>query len=164
MDHIDRITAQWNRERPDLDVAPMALIGRISRIAQYLAQEMEKTFAAHGLNRATFDLLATLRRSGAPYRLLPGDLIEMSMVTSGTITNRIDRLEAAGLVERIRNPEDGRSVFIGLTETGSAVIDGAVTDHVATQARLVALLPEEERAALNGLLASYLGAIEAAER
>lgn len=164
MDHVDRIIAQWNRERPDLDVAPMALIGRIGRIARWLGQEMEKTLGTHGLNRATFDLLATLRRSGPPFRLLPGDLIEMSMVTSGTVTNRVDRLVAAGLVERIGNPEDGRSVFVGLTQKGLATIDAAVTDHVATQARLVSVLSHQERGALDGLLASYLAAIEEVER
>ena len=164
MDHVDRIIAQWNRERPDLDVAPMALIGRIGRIARWLGQEMDKTLGTHGLNRATFDLLATLRRSGPPFRLLPGDLIEMSMVTSGTVTNRVDRLVAAGLVERIGNPEDGRSVFVGLTQKGLETIDAAVTDHVATQARLVSVLSPQERGALDGLLASYLAAIEEVER
>lgn len=162
MDHVDRVIAQWNRERPELDVEPMALIGRIGRISQFLSREMAKTFAEHGLNVATFDLLATLRRSGPPFRLLPGDLIEMSMVTSGTVTNRIDRLVAAGLVERVPNPEDGRSVFIALTAQGREIIDAAVTDHVATQARIVSLLEPEERRALDALLGRYLTAIEAA--
>ena len=92
MDHVERIIEQWNRERPDLDVAPMALIGRLGRLARAWSREMEATFARHGLNAASFDLLATLRRAGPPHALSPGALIEATMVTSGTITNRIDRL------------------------------------------------------------------------
>ena len=136
MDRVDDILAQWNRERPDLDVSPMGLIGRLRRISHHLTREMEKTFAAHGLNDATFDVLATLRRSGPPYSLSPGDLLATMMITSGTMTNRVDQLEKMGLVARTQNPEDGRSVFISLTDRGFAVIDAAVTDHVATQLRL----------------------------
>ncbi|AOU98414.1 transcriptional regulator [Acidihalobacter yilgarnensis] len=116
MDKIDQILAQWQRERPDIDVTPMGVIGRSLRIANYFSREMEKTFTEYGLNAAGFDLLATLRRSGPPYRLLPGDLMETMMITSGTMTNRIDRLVQSGLVERQQNPEDGRSVFIALTK------------------------------------------------
>jgi DNA-binding MarR family transcriptional regulator len=161
MDRIDEILAQWNRERPDLDVAPMGLIGRFMRVARHLAREMEKTFAAHGLNAATFDVLATLRRSDPPHALSPGDLMATMMVTSGTMTNRIDQLAKAGLVERRSNPEDGRSVIIALTEQGFAVIDAAVTAHVETQARLTALLCAQDRMALDRLLRSYLTGLEA---
>ncbi|MEM7225813.1 MAG: MarR family transcriptional regulator [Pseudomonadota bacterium] len=160
MDHVDRILAQWRRERPDLDVAPMGLIGRVKRLALCLSQEMERTWAAHGLNGASFDVLATLRRAGPPYRLSPGNLITSTMVTSGTMTNRIDQLEKAGYVERIRNPEDGRGFLIALSDQGFAVIDAAVTDHVATQARLVAGLTQAERRALNKLLKGFLGKLE----
>ena len=161
MDRVDAIIAQWNRERPDLDTGPMGLIGRLRRLSQHLLREMEKTFARHGLNDATFDLLATLRRSGAPYRLSPGDLLATTMITSGSMTNRIDQLEKVGLVKRTQNPGDGRSVFIALTEKGFAVIDQAVTDHVATQQRITGALSADERALLDGLLRPFLASFEA---
>ncbi|WP_439652015.1 MarR family winged helix-turn-helix transcriptional regulator [Pelagibacterium xiamenense] len=160
MDQVDRILAQWRAERPDLDVGPMGTLGRLNRLAQHLGHGMEKTFMAHGLNRASFDVLATLRRSGPPYALSPSALIEWTMVTSGTMTNRIDRLEAIGLVERRRNPEDGRGFLIGLTDTGHALIEKAVTEHVANQHRLTAALSDAERAALDTLLAKWLAAFE----
>ena len=162
MDRIDKILAQWNRERPDLDTTPMGLIGRLGNIAHHLGREMERTFTQFGLNRATFDVLATLRRSGAPYALSPSDLMAAMMVTSGTMTNRIDQLEKADLVARTANPEDGRSFLVSLTEKGFALIDSAVTAHVETQARLVAGLSEDERAALNTLLGKYLADFETA--
>jgi DNA-binding MarR family transcriptional regulator len=160
MDRVDEILAQWQRERPDLDVAPMGLIGRIRRLSAHLSREMEKTFAAHGLNGATFDVLATLRRSGPPYGLSPGDLLAAMMITSGTLTNRIDQLEKAGLVKRSHNPEDGRSVIVSLTDKGFSAIDAAVTAHATTQARLVASLPAADKAALDALLRGYLAGFE----
>ncbi len=160
MDRVDAILDQWNRERPDLDVAPMGLIGRIRRLSQHLLRDMEKTFARHGLNSATFDVLATLRRSGPPYALSPGALLATMMITSGTMTNRIDQLEKAGLVERRVNPDDGRSVLVSLTERGFAVIDAAVTDHVETQKRLTSSLAPDDRTALNALLRKYLACFE----
>lgn len=160
MDHVDRILAQWNSERPDLDVEPMGLLGRVARLRTHLAREIEKVLAAHGLNSASFDVLATLRRSGPPYRLSPGDLIASTMVSSGTMTNRLDQLEKAGLIERINNPDDRRSVIIALTPKGSALIDDAVTSHVANQHRLVEGLDVEERKALDGLLRKFLSEFE----
>lgn len=156
MDHVDRILAQWNRERPDLDVEPMGLFGRLARLRTHLAREIEKALAEHGLNSASFDVLATLRRSGPPYRLSPGDLIATTMVSSGTMTNRLDQLEKAGLIERSHNPDDRRSVIIALTPKGSALVDDAVTSHVANQHRLLENLSTEERAALDGLLRKFL--------
>ncbi len=160
MDRVDRISAQWQRERPEIDHDAMALIGRLSRLSRHLGQAMDKTFAAHGLNAASFDVLATLRRSGAPYRLSPGDLLATTMVTSGTMTHRIDRLEREGLVRRIGNPDDARSVLIELTPEGRARIDAAVTDHTATQTRLAAGLTAEERAQMTGLLRKLLSGFE----
>lgn len=160
MDHVDKIIAQWQQERPDLDVAPMALIGRIKRLTQYLGREMEKTWAKHGLNAASFDVLATLRRSGKPYSLTPSELIGSTMVTSGTMTNRIDQLAKVGFVERVPNPSDGRGFLIALTDRGFAVIDEAVTEHVATQERLVTGLSSQAREQLDGLLRSFLANIE----
>lgn len=160
MDRVDRISAQWRRERPEIDHDAMALIGRLSRLARHLGQGMDKTFAAHDLNAASFDVLATLRRSGAPYRLSPGDLLASTMVTSGTMTHRIDRLERAGLVRRIGNPDDARSVLIELTPEGLARIDAAVTDHSATQARLTAGLSAGEKAQMTDLLRKWLAGFE----
>lgn len=160
MDHVDNILAQWRQERPDLDVAPMGLIGRIKRLASALSREMEKTWAVYGLNAASFDVLATLRRSGSPFRLSPGDLMATTMVTSGTMTNRIDQLEKAGFVERIQNPGDGRSFLIALTGKGFDVIDAAVAAHVQTQEELVAGLSAKERRELDSLLKAFLGHFE----
>jgi DNA-binding MarR family transcriptional regulator len=160
MDAVDRIIAQWRRERPDLDVGPMALIGRMNRLSQHLSRAMGDTFARFDLNGSSFDVLATLRRSGPPYALSPGDLAAAMMITSGTMTNRIDQLERAGLVERRPNPEDGRSVIIALTDRGFAVIDTAVDAHVETQARLTQALTEDEQAILDGLLGRFLAAFE----
>ncbi|PTM97220.1 MarR family winged helix-turn-helix transcriptional regulator [Mycoplana dimorpha] len=160
MDHVDRILAQWSRERPDLDVAPMGLLGRFGRLRAHLAREIERVLAEHGLSRASFDVLATLRRSGAPYRLSPGDLLAATMVTSGTMTNRIDQLEKTGMVERVQNPGDGRSVLVGLTPKGLAAVEEAVTAHVENQHRLVEALSPAERQELDSLLRKLLATFE----
>lgn len=160
MDAVDKILAQWNRERPDLDVGPMGLLGRLGRLRNHVSREIEAEFARHGLNSSSFDVLATLRRSGAPYRLSPSELLETMMITSGTMTNRIDQLEKAGMVERLDNPDDRRGVIIALTEKGFDVVEKAVTGHVANQHRLVAVLTEEEREQLGALVAKFLGAYE----
>lgn len=160
MDKVDRIVKQWNQERPELDVSSMALIGRIKRINQFLSQGMSNTLAEHGLNLANFDVLATLRRSGPPYALSPNDLIASTMVTSGTMTNRIDQLTKAGLVERIKNPNDGRSVAVSLTKSGFKVIDSALTAHVETQKKLTGSLSQDEQKRLNTLLRKFLGKFE----
>jgi len=125
-DHVDRVLAQWHAERPDLDVSPMAVIGRLARLSALVDAELRRTFARHGLDRATFDVLATLRRSGPPYRLTPTELMRSAMVTSGAITQRLDKMEARGLVERTPNEADGRGVRVQLTEAGGEVIDRAL--------------------------------------
>ncbi|PZP52419.1 MAG: MarR family transcriptional regulator [Agrobacterium fabrum] len=155
-DHVDHILAQWHRERPDLDVGPMGLLGRLNRLSTHLGREVEAVLLKHGLSSSAFDVLATLRRSGPPYRLSPGDLLAMTMVSSGTMTNRIDQLEKAGLVERVHNPQDRRSVLISLTKRGFAVVEDAAGAHVENQHRLIAHLSEEERATLNRLLKRFL--------
>jgi DNA-binding MarR family transcriptional regulator len=160
MDKVDRIIAQWNAERPDLDVSPMAFFGRLKRLTDHLSREMEQTFLRHGLNQPSFDMLAALRRSGPPYALSPTDLLASMMVTSGTMTNRIDRLVQAGLVERRPNPEDGRSALVALTEEGFARAEAVVADHVATQARLYALLPPEQQGQLEQIVRGYLACFE----
>lgn len=159
-DHVDHILAQWRRERPDLDVGPMGLLGRLHRLTTHLGREVEAVLLKHGLSSSAFDVLATLRRAGSPYRLSPGDLLSMTMVSSGTMTNRIDQLEKAGMVERIHNPHDRRSVLISLTERGFCVVEAAVAAHVENQHRLVACLTEEERTTLDGLLKRFLQGFE----
>jgi DNA-binding MarR family transcriptional regulator len=163
MNHVDRILEQWGRVRPDLDVTPMGLTGRLKRIARILDREMEPVFAERGLNLASFDVLATLLRSGEPFQLSPGELIENTMVTSGTMTNRIDQLVKAGLVERVPNPEDGRSVHIALTKKGRRVIDRAIEDHVQNLHRLTDALDENAFARLDRLLQQYLNTLEETE-
>ncbi|NTF30704.1 MarR family winged helix-turn-helix transcriptional regulator [Rhizobium skierniewicense] len=159
-DHVDAILAQWGRERPDLDVAPMGIMGRLHRLATHLSREVEAVLLQHGLSSSAFDVMATLRRAGKPYRLSPGDLLEMTMVSSGTMTNRIDQLEKAGLVERINNPDDRRSVLIALTEKGFATVDAAVTAHVANQHRLLAAISEKDKAEFNRVLKTFLAGLE----
>ena len=160
MDQVDRILLQWRHERPDLDVAAMGTIGRIKRLNQHLVRAMEKTWAAHGLNAASFDVLATLRRAGPPYALSPGDLMKSTMVTSGTMTHRVDLLEQAGLIERVRNPDDGRGFLISLSPQGHGLIDEAVSAHVKTQEKLVEVLTDEERDQLDDLLRRFLSGFE----
>lgn len=157
---MNKIKAQWAKQRPDLDTEPMALIGRIIRLSAHLSEEMGRTFAQHGLNGANFDMLATLLRSGPPHALSPNELLETMMITSGTMTNRIDQLEKDGLVIRIKNLNDKRSVRVQLTAKGYKIINAAVTDHVETQKKLVGKITEGERRVLNPLLQTYLAAFE----
>lgn len=159
-DPVDRILVQWQRERPDLDVSPMAIIGRIGRLAKYLERALQETFAEFDLNLGEFDVLATLRRSGQPYQLSPTELFNMLMVTSGTMTHRIDRLEQAELVRRIPDPNDRRGTLILLTEKGLHLIDAAVTAHVANEHRLLGHLKAAERQSLAELLRKFLVAFE----
>lgn len=159
-DHVDKILAQWRRERPELDVEPMGIIGRLHRLTTHLGREIEAVLMQHGLSISAFDVMATLRRAGAPYRLSPGELLAMTMVSSGTMTNRIDQLEKAGLVQRINNPQDRRSVLIALTDKGFAIVDEAVTAHVANQHELLAEVSEKDRRELDRLLRLFLARIE----
>lgn len=147
-DHVDRILEQWSAETPDLDVSPMAVIGRLSRATLLVGAELRRTFAAHDLDAASFDVLATLRRTGPPYRLSPTELMRSAMVTSGAITQRLDRLEDRGLVVRARSEVDGRVVVVELTGAGHELIDRALPDHVATERRLLAALTPAQREAL----------------
>jgi DNA-binding MarR family transcriptional regulator len=160
MDHVSTVVAQWAAERPELDVSPLLVIGRIHRIALALTPELVEVYARHGLGEGDFDVLATLRRQGPPYALTPGELGERTMVTSGAVTKRVDRLAAKGLVERRASTTDGRSRTVVLTAGGHRVIDAAMDEHVANEARLLAGLEPDERAALGellGRLATTLG-------
>lgn len=155
-DVVDQILAQWRKERPDVDVWPMGVVGRITRLSRLLDRELKEFFAGHGLERWEFDVLATLRRSGPPYELTAGALNRAAMVTSGAVTNRIDRLAARGLVERLPDEEDRRSVRVRLTDQGRAMVDEIVGPHVANEVRLLAGLAPEERDRLTGLLRGLL--------
>lgn len=155
-DQVDAILAQWKRERPNLDVSPMGLIGRTNRLANYFKKAIGKTFAEFGLNPGEFDVLATLRRTGAPYQLSPTELFKSMMVSSGTMTNRIDGLEKAGLVERIPDPGDRRGTLIQLTDKGFALIEKALEAHVENEHRILSNLDESEREALAQLLRKLL--------
>ncbi|MEV6105662.1 MarR family transcriptional regulator [Streptomyces sp. NPDC051940] len=156
-DHVDRVLEQWARERPDLDVSPMAVIGRVSRLARLLDGELHRAFTPYGLDRGSFDVLATLRRSGAP--LTPTELMRSSMVTSGAVSQRLDRLQARGLVARTPSESDGRGVQVSLTEEGRELIDRAVESHVENEHRILASLPREERDTLAAALRELLQAL-----
>lgn len=160
-DHVDEIVAQWHRERPDVDVSGMEIIGRIGRLDRMIRPRLRSTFARHGLEDWEFDVLATLRRNGAPHRLTAGQLLESMMITSGTMTNRIDRLEARGLVSRAKDPDDARVVLVGLTPEGLETIDAAVVDHAANEDRILSGLEPAKRQQLVELLRDLHLAVEA---
>jgi DNA-binding MarR family transcriptional regulator len=159
-DAVDVILQQWARERPELDVSPMGPIGRIKRCAALLQQSLDAGFSRFGLSLWEFDVLATLRRSGAPYRLTPTELFSTLMVTSGTMTHRLKRLETSGLVQRIPNEQDARSMLVELTRKGRTLIDRAVEAHVENERRLLAALPAEVLAELDSHLATLLVTLE----
>lgn len=159
-DGVDAILDQWARERPDLDVSPMGPIGRIKRVAALLEQGLEVCFAKFGLTRWEFDMLATLRRSGAPYCLSPTELFSSLMVTSGTMTHRLKSLETSGWIERVPNPQDARSSLVKLSGKGLALIDRAVEAHVENERNLLAPLSDEVLGELNAHLSALLVALE----
>jgi DNA-binding MarR family transcriptional regulator len=151
-DGVDRIIEQWGRERPDLDVSPIGVIGRISRLARELEQRLEPVFREHELESGWYDVLATLRRAGPPYRLRPSDLTGTLMLTSSGTTKRLDRLEQAGLIRRDPDPGDRRGTQITLTDAGRKRLDATVEAHVENERRLLAALSGAERATLARLL------------
>lgn len=159
-DAVDAILAQWHRERPDLDVSPMGLIGRTTRLASHYRKAIGRVFSQYGLNPGEFDVLATIRRSGAPYQLSPTELFTSMMVSSGTMTNRIDRLEQAGLVERIPDERDRRGTLIKMTDKGFELIEAAVTAHVENEHKILSVLNEAEKDDLSQLLRKLLRSIE----
>lgn len=150
-DRIDELVEQWRDERPDLDLETMATVGRVLHVAQRWLARIEEHARGHGIDRGQGDVLFALRRSGAPYRLSPSRLAESTLVSSGTMTNRLDRLERLGLVERIANPEDRRGMDVALTAQGLKVVDEAVTQHVANEQDMLAPLSAREREQLARL-------------
>ncbi|MGB4777732.1 MarR family winged helix-turn-helix transcriptional regulator [Microbacterium sp.] len=159
-DRVDRIEDEWRRERPDLDPSPQGVIGRIHRLALALTAQLTPVYETHGLSEAEFDLLASLRRSGAPYELPAGELASHTMVTTGGLTKRVDRLHARGLVERTVSSDDARRRMIRLTEVGRAVIDDAFTAHLANEHRLLGELGAEDAAALEPILRRWLALLD----
>ena len=151
-DEVDDLIAAWRQERPDLDVEPLAVLSRVSRLARHLDIARRGAFAAHGLESWEFDVLSALRRSGPPYQLTPGLLLRATLVTSGTMTNRIDRLAEAGLVSREPDPRDRRGVLVTLSERGKAVVDAAFTDLLEREQALLSCLGPEQRQVLADLL------------
>jgi DNA-binding MarR family transcriptional regulator len=160
-DHVDRITEQWRLERPDLDVTALATLGRLFRATQLAEVALSAGLAGHELQPGWFDLLATLRRAGEPYELNPTQLMGATMLTSGGITKRLDRLVAAGLVERRPDPADRRGTLVRLTRRGKAAIDRAIETHVANERHLLAHLSASERRSLDDLLRKLLAGLEA---
>ncbi|THF55065.1 MarR family winged helix-turn-helix transcriptional regulator [Ollibium composti] len=160
MDRAGKAIAQWRKERPDLDVSPMAVLGRLSEAATLVARDrLAPLFARYGLQHGEFDVLATLRRSGAPFSLTPTALYETTMVTSGAMTNRLDRLEKAGLIRRVPHPSDRRGLMVQLTEEGRELIDRAVEAHIENEHRILSSLNTEERERLAALLEKLIAGL-----
>jgi len=149
---VDRIVAAWNRERPDLDTSPLEVLSRVTRLARHLDRARRAAFAEHELESWDFDVLSALRRAGTPYQLSPGQLVTQTLVTSGTMTHRIDRLVTRDLVVRHRDPADRRGVLVQLTDTGLARVDAALADLLARESDLLGDLAETERRDLSALL------------
>lgn len=152
MDQVDKVIGQWRVARPDLDMCAMGPIGRLTRATKKMHVMAEQIFATYGLNIATFDVLSGLRRSGEPYALSAGELLASMMITSGTLTNRIDQLEKSGLVIRKADSGDARKTIVSLTAEGLKRIDAAIVDHVAAQQALMGALTPEEVIQFDGLL------------
>jgi DNA-binding MarR family transcriptional regulator len=163
-DEVDELVAAWRVQRPDLDVEPLQVLSRVSRLARHLDIARRGAFASHGLEPWEFDVLSALRRAGPPFQLTPGSLLRATLVTSGTMTNRIDRLAAAGLVRREPDPRDRRGVLVTLTEQGQEVVDGALTDLLDREQALLAGLGEDQRSQLAGMLRTLLAPFDAGDR
>ena len=151
-DQVDRILEQWQREKPGLDVSPMAVIGRLSRTTLAVDSRLSATFARHGLDVSSFDVLATLLRSGTPYRITPAELAREAMISTSAVAQRLNKLEARGLVAREANPNDGRGTLVALTGIGKELIEKALPDHLETERAILSPLNSEEQAVLALLL------------
>jgi DNA-binding MarR family transcriptional regulator len=162
-DEVDDIVARWHCERPDLDVSPLHVLSRVSRLARHLDRARRAAFAAHGLEAWEFDVLSALRRQGPPYQLSPGSLLRATLVTSGTMTNRIDRLTAAGLVSRRRDEHDKRGVLVRLTKRGLDTVDAAFADLLERERGLLAGLATDQQDQLASLLRILLAPFDAAD-
>jgi DNA-binding MarR family transcriptional regulator len=151
-DEVDRIVEAWSRERPDLDFAPLHVLSRVGRLAKRLERARKVAFAVSGLEPWEFDVLSSLRRAGPPYQLSPTALVQATMVSSGTMTNRIDRMVARELVERRTDPNDGRGVIVVMTAAGRERVDGAITSLVHDESALLSHMPAAEQERLSSML------------
>src|SRR5262249_4746947 len=159
-DHLDLIVEQWRRERPDLDTRALGTLGRVFRAAQLADAALAEPMRRYGLELGWFDLLAALRRAGSPYELNPTALRRPTMLSAAGRTTRLDRLEAAGLVERRPDPNDRRGTLVRLTRKGRTVIDGAVETHAANETHLLDVLGPDEQRQLDDLLRRLLSQLE----
>jgi DNA-binding MarR family transcriptional regulator len=155
-DEVDELVEAWARERSDLDLEPVAVFSRITRLARHLDLARRDAFTAHGIEPWEFDVLAALRRAGPPYELSPGRLLRETLVTSGTMTNRVDRLTARGYVERSPDPEDRRGVIVRLTAEGKTAVDAAFEALLEAERLLLADLPSRDQTRLASLLRTLL--------
>ncbi|WP_256105426.1 MarR family winged helix-turn-helix transcriptional regulator [Streptomyces sp. ODS05-4] len=160
LDRVARIQADWRRERPDVDVTPQGVIGRLHRLAGRLTEELSLVYRRYGLSEGEFDVLCALRRAGDPFERAPGDLAAHTMVTTGAMTKRIDRLERGGLVTRRRSGDDQRGRIVALTQPGRELIDKAFTDHMRNEHRLLSLLTPAETETLEALLTAWISHVE----
>jgi len=160
LDRIGQIQAAWTRERPDLDPSPQGVIGRLHRVALELTERLVAVYREFGLSEGEFDVLATLRRGGAPYERVAGELADHTLVTTGGLTKRLDRLEARGLVERRVEASDARRRIVRLTDPGRDLIDRAFTAHLANEHRLVGELAPEDAAQLEAILTRWLAVLD----
>ncbi|WP_280377601.1 MarR family winged helix-turn-helix transcriptional regulator [Nocardia wallacei] len=159
-DAVDEIVAQWRRERPDLEVEAMAIVGRLGRLQLVAQRAIEAVFTEHGLQRGEFDVLAALRRSGEPFELNPSVLADTMMLSRAGMTGRLDRLESAGLVRRVADAGDRRAVRVALTASGRALVDEVVTAHSENETRLLSVLSAKDRRDLDRILRVLLGSLE----
>jgi DNA-binding MarR family transcriptional regulator len=162
-DEVDELVAGWHTERPDLDVEPLQVLSRVSRLAKHLDRARTAAFASHDLQVWEFDVLSALRRQGPPYQMSPGALLHATLVTSGTMTNRIDRLAEAGLVSRHPDPQDKRGVLVTLTARGRAAVDAALEDLLRSERELLTGLDRGQRRELAALLRILLAPFDATQ-
>jgi DNA-binding MarR family transcriptional regulator len=156
IDHVDRVREQWANVRPDLDTTPMSVIARLGRATAYIDAQINERLAQHGLTREAWDVLASLRRTGPPYRLSPTDLYLAVMRSSGAITHRLAGLERDRLIKRVPDPDDGRSTLVELTRKGLSLVDRVATTHLASERELLAALTDEEQRTLEAILRKLL--------
>lgn len=155
-DEVDRLVAEWQRERPDVDVSPLRVLSRVTRLARHLDRQRRSAFAAHDLEQWSFDVLASLRRAGVPYELTPGALLQQTLVTSGAMTNRLDRLEDAGFVRRRPDPDDRRGVLVRLTPGGKRRVDACLADLLDRERQFLSMLSADDETLLADLLRKML--------
>jgi DNA-binding MarR family transcriptional regulator len=160
-DHIDRVIAQWKGQGMKLDLGPVGIIGRAGRIMEYVDRALESKFEEFGISRGTFDVLAALKRNGPPFRLSQRDLMRSLLRTSGSMSLRIDTLEREGLVTRVQDRDDRRSVFVTLTTKGSNLLQRVIPEHLANENSLIAAFTTSEKEQLTTLLRKWLIALEA---